>query len=185
VCLTHAAVPPPLPPGEDDAARRLIEHCCRKEAKQPWDLGQPPQKTDRAVRVHVMFTLLMFALATAYRLRWEQAALGAEPVGWQRWRRQLLEPTRDTIIVLAQRWYGIFPRAACALLVGVKLTDGPPGLGTPQAVLTKHGLTAEDSSLDWNFRRMSTVYLTYGFVDTASGIVPSPGENSGGKGFPR
>ena len=33
-----------------------------------WDLGHPPQKTERPVRVHVVFTLLMFALATAYRL---------------------------------------------------------------------------------------------------------------------
>jgi hypothetical protein len=38
-----------------------------------------------------MFTLLMFALATAYRWQDAKAALRAEPVGWQRWRRQLLE----------------------------------------------------------------------------------------------
>ncbi len=30
--------------------------------------GAAPQKTERAVRVHVVFTLLMFALATGYRL---------------------------------------------------------------------------------------------------------------------
>jgi hypothetical protein len=46
-----------------------------------------------------MFTLLMFALATAYRLPCEQEATGSEPVGWQRWRRQLLEQTRDKGIV--------------------------------------------------------------------------------------
>ena len=85
----------------------------------------------------------MFALATAYRLRCERPEVGAEPVGWQRWRRQLLEQTRDKIIVFAQRWYGIFHLAEFALLVGVKLKDVPPGIGTPQEVLAKYALTAE------------------------------------------
>jgi hypothetical protein len=153
VFLTNAAVQQPLHPFDDDDDRRLIEHCCIKEAKPPWDLGHPPQQTGRAVRVHVLFTCLMCALATAYRLRCERAAVGAEPVGGQRWRRQLLEQSRDKIIVFAQRWYGIFHLAAFALLVGVKLKDVPPGMGTPQAVLTKYGLTAEGSSLYWNFRK--------------------------------
>jgi Transposase DDE domain len=143
VFLTNASVQQPLPPFEDYDDRSLIENCCIKEAKQQWDLGHPPQKTGRAVRVHVLFTFLMFALATAYRLRCERAVRGAEPVGWQRWRRQILEQTRDKIIVFAQRWYGIFHLAEFALLVGVKLKDVPPGLGTPQEVLTQYGLTAE------------------------------------------
>jgi hypothetical protein len=54
------------------------------------------------VRVHVMFTLLMFALATAYRLPWEREDRGSDPIGWQRWRRRLLEQTRDQVIVFAQ-----------------------------------------------------------------------------------
>jgi Transposase DDE domain len=65
VFLTNASVAQPLQPFADDDERSLIEHCCIKEAKQQWDLGHPPQKTARAVRVHVLFTLLMFALATA------------------------------------------------------------------------------------------------------------------------
>jgi hypothetical protein len=65
-------------------------------------LKHPPQKTARAVRVHVIFTRLMFALAPAYRLLCEQDATGEEPVGWQRWRRQLMERTRDKVIVFAQ-----------------------------------------------------------------------------------
>jgi hypothetical protein len=143
VFLTNASVQQPLPPFDDYDERSLIENCCIKEAKQQWDLGHPPQKTGRAVRVHVLFTFLMFALATAYRLRCERAAVGAKPVGWQRWRRQVLEQTRDRIIVFAQRWYGIFHLAEFALLVGVKLKDVPPGIGTPQEVLTKYTLTAE------------------------------------------
>jgi hypothetical protein len=82
VFLTNASVQQPLQPCDDYDDRSLIENCCIKEAKQQWDLKHPPQKTARAVRVHVMFTLMMFALATAYRLQCEQDATGDEPVGW-------------------------------------------------------------------------------------------------------
>jgi hypothetical protein len=80
VFLTKASVPQPLPPFDDDD-RSLMEHGGLKEIKQPWDVQHPPQKTARAVRVQVTFTLLMFALATVYRLQREREALGAEPVG--------------------------------------------------------------------------------------------------------
>jgi Transposase DDE domain len=143
VFLTNASVEEPLRPFDDYDDRSLIENCCIKEAKQQWDLGHPPQKTGRAIRVHVVFTLLMFALATAYRLRCEHTELRAEPVGWQRWRRQLLEQTRDQIIVFAQGYYGIFHIAEFVLLVGVKLKDVPPGVGALQELLAKYELTAQ------------------------------------------
>jgi hypothetical protein len=142
VFLTNASVQQPLQPFDDDDDRSLIENCCIKEAKQQWDLKHPPQKTARAVRVHVLFTLLMFALATAYRLRGEQAALGEEPVGWQRWRRQLLEQTRDKVIVFAQGYYGIFHVAEYSLLLGARLKDVPPGIGTLPEILARYRLTA-------------------------------------------
>jgi hypothetical protein len=104
-------------------------------------LGHAPQKTERAVRVHVLFTLLMFALATAYRLQCEREDRGGEPVGWQRWRRQLLEQTREPVIVFAQGSYGIFHLAEYSLLLGVKLKDVPPGIGTRQEILAKYRLT--------------------------------------------
>jgi hypothetical protein len=144
VFLTNASVAKPLQPFDDYDDRSLIENCCIKEAKQQWELGHPPQKTDRAVRVHVMFTRLMFALATAYRLACEREARGEEPVGWQRWRRQLLEQTRDKVIVLAQGYYGIFHLAEYSLLLGVKLKDVPPEVGSRQQVLAKHRLPARD-----------------------------------------
>lgn len=140
VFLTNAPVEQPLQPFDEYDDRSLIENCCIKEAKQQWDLGHPPQKTERAVRVHVLFTLLMFALATAYRLQCEREATGGEPVGWQRWRRQLWEQTREQVIVFAQGYYGIFHLAEYSLLVGVKLKDRPPGIGTRQDVLAKYGL---------------------------------------------
>jgi hypothetical protein len=137
VFLTNAPVEKPLPPFDDDDDRRLIEHCCLKESQQPWSLKHPPQKTARAVRVHVLFTVLMFALATAYRLQAEPDDLGKAPVGWQRWRRQLLQKTRDDVIVCARDCYGIFHMAEYSLLLGVRLKDVSPGSGTRQAILAK------------------------------------------------
>jgi hypothetical protein len=143
VFLTNAAVDKPLQPFDDYDDRSLIENCCIKESKQQWSLQHPPQKTARAVRVHVMFTLLMFALATAYRLQCEQEDTGGAPVGWQRWRRQLLEQTRDLVIIFAEGCYGIFHIAEYSLLLGVKLKDVPPGIGTYQEILAKYRLAGQ------------------------------------------
>jgi hypothetical protein len=101
VFLTNAPVDTPVRPFDDDDDRRLIEHCGLKATTQPWALGPPPQKQDRAVRVPVICTWLICALATAYRLQGEHEARGGAPVGWQRWRRQLLEQTRDRVMVCA------------------------------------------------------------------------------------
>jgi hypothetical protein len=142
VFLTNAPVDKPLQPFDDDDGRSLIENCYIKESKQQWSLKHPPQKTARAVHVHVIFTVLMFALATAYRLQCERADMGKEPVGWQRWRRQLLKQTRDHIIVFAQDYYGIFHMAEYSWLLGVKLKDVPPGIGTRQDIVAKYRLAA-------------------------------------------
>jgi hypothetical protein len=142
VFLTNASVEQPLKPFDAYDDRSLIENCCIKEAKQQWALGHPPQKTARAVRMPVMFTLLMFALATGYRLPCEREAMEGGPVGWQRWWRQLLEQTRDKVIVFAQGYYGIFHLAEYSLLLGVRLKDMPPGIGTRSAVLAKYDITA-------------------------------------------
>ncbi len=144
VFLTNVSVAKPLQPCDADDDRRLIEHGGIKEAMQQWELGHPPQKHARAVCVHVMFTRLMFALATAYRLECECAATGEEPVGWQRWRRQLLEQTRDKVIVFAQGSYGIFHLAEYSLLLGVQLKDVPPEIGSRQQVLATYRLPARD-----------------------------------------
>ena len=104
---TNAPVDKPLQPFDEYDDRRRIENCDSKESKQQWSLQQPPQKTARAVHVHVLFTLLLFALGTAYRWPCAQEAIGREPVGWQRWRRQLLEQTRDLVIVCAEGCDGI------------------------------------------------------------------------------
>jgi hypothetical protein len=142
VFLTNAPVDKPLQPFDDYDERSLIENCCIKESKQQWSVKHPPQKTARAVRVHVLFTLLLFTLATAYRLQCERADTGGEPVGWQRWRRRLLQQTRDHVIVFAQDCDGIFHIAEDSLLLGVKLKDVPPGIGTRRDILAKYKLAA-------------------------------------------
>ena len=81
-------------------------------------------------------------ISVAYRRQCEREATGGEPVGWQRWRRQLLEQTRDQVIVFAQGGYGIFHLAEHSLLLGIKLKDTPPGIGTRSEVLAKYRLIA-------------------------------------------
>ena len=61
-----------------------------------------------------------------------------------RWRRQLLEQTREKVIVFAQGCYGIFHLAEYSLLVGVKLKDPPPGIGTRQDILAKYRLITRE-----------------------------------------
>jgi hypothetical protein len=157
---TKALVEKPRRVLDDDADRRRRETCGLKEAKQPGDLGHPPPKPDRAVRVHGLCTRLRFALATASRLPYARKARGEEPVGWQRWRRQLLEPNRAQVSVLAQGYDGIVHVAESSWLWGARLKDVPPGLGTLQKVLAHYGLTKRGSPLCWNLRNAVRWHLT-------------------------
>jgi hypothetical protein len=140
VFLTNEAVAKPLHIFDTYDDRRLIENCCLTESKPAWNLKPPPKKTARAVQVHVLFTLALCALATAYRLRAEQAAVGDEPGGWQRWRRQLSQQHRDNVLIFAQGWYGILHVAEYSLLLGVRLREPPPEVGNRRDVLKKYGL---------------------------------------------
>lgn len=63
VFLTHTPVDKLLQPFDDDDKRSIIEHGYIKESKQQWGLKHPPQKTARVMQVHVIFSLLRFALA--------------------------------------------------------------------------------------------------------------------------
>jgi hypothetical protein len=140
VFLTNLSVKEPLKPFDDYDDRSLIENCCIKENKQAWNLKHPPQKTERAIQVHVFFTLAIFGLATAYRQLAERAALGQEPLGWKRWRRQLIQQNRNKVIIFAGGYYGIFHVAEYSLLLGVTLKEPPPEIGSTQDVLKKYGL---------------------------------------------
>lgn len=68
VFLTNASMSKPLHPFGDDDDRSLMEDYCLTGVKRQWDVSHPPQKTERALRVQVLFTLLIFAVAPAYRM---------------------------------------------------------------------------------------------------------------------
>ena len=50
---------------------------------------------------------------------------------------------RDMMIIFAGAYDGIFHIAEYSLLLGVKLKDLPPGIGTCQQILAKYGLAAQ------------------------------------------
>jgi hypothetical protein len=89
-----------------------------------------------------MFAVLLCASATAYRLHCAPEETGGEPVGWQRWRRQLLEQTRDMVIIFAGTSDGVLPIAEYPRRLGVKLKDLPPGIGAHQQIFATYGLAA-------------------------------------------
>ena len=95
------------------------------------------------MRVQVLFPWLWFALAPASRRPCELADTGGEPLGWQRWRRQLLEQSRDQVLVFAQKGYGIFHMAESSWRLGGNSKDRPPALGTGPQILAKYGPTAQ------------------------------------------
>jgi hypothetical protein len=141
VLRTKAAGDKPVPPVDEDDDRRRLEHGWIKASTPQWRVKPPPQNTARAVSVPVLVTGRMFALATAYRRPCEHADPAGEPVGWQRWRRQLLEQARDHVIVFAQGCYGIFQLAEYSLRLGGNSKDRPPGIGTRPQLLATYRLT--------------------------------------------
>jgi hypothetical protein len=64
-------------------------------------------------------------------------------MGWQRWRCHFLEQMRELVIVFARGAFGIFHLAEHSLLVGVKLKDVPPAIGTRQDILSKYRLISQ------------------------------------------
>jgi hypothetical protein len=58
VFLTNAPVDQPMQPFDANDDRRRLENCAIQESQPPWRVPHPPQKTARAVHVHVLFTLL-------------------------------------------------------------------------------------------------------------------------------
>jgi hypothetical protein len=46
-------------------------------------------------------------------------------------------------MVLAQGYYGIFHLAEYSLLLGVRLKDKPPGIGSYHDTLAKYGLSSQ------------------------------------------
>jgi hypothetical protein len=61
-----------------------------------------------------------------------------------------MEQDRDKVIVFAQGAYGILHIAVFALLMGAKLKDVPPALGSRREILAQYSLPPKALSLCWN-----------------------------------
>jgi len=156
VYLTNGPVSDPFVIFDTYDWRSVIENGIFKEGKYPWHLGRFPKKTEAAVVVHCHFTVLVMALATAFRLWQAQQALspaqetdtppslstallGGE--GTARWRLRLKEENRDKVIVFFADTYGIFHLAELAILSRVRLHRLPSHLGSPQAILQRYDIS--------------------------------------------
>jgi hypothetical protein len=156
VYLTNGPVSDPFVVFDTYDWRSVIENGIFKEGKHPWHLGRFPKKTEAAVVVHCHSTVLVMALATAFRLWQAQQAispaqetdtrpslstalLGGE--GTARWRLRLKEENRDKVIVFFADAYGIFHLAELAILLGVRLHRLPSSLGSRQAILQRYDIS--------------------------------------------
>jgi hypothetical protein len=86
--------------------------------------------------------MLIFALATAYRLPCEQDDTGKEPVGWQHCHRQLFEQTWALVRVFANDCYGAFHIREYSLLLEVDIKNRRAVVGTHRRILATQRLIA-------------------------------------------
>jgi hypothetical protein len=146
VDLTNGSAQDAFAVFDTDDGRSLIENGLFREGKGPWLLEPAPQKNENAVIVHVVFTMAVMALATAYRLWNRQQELGEQETpetgiallegeGTTAWRRRLLQENRDKVIVFVGDYYGIFHAAEFAILAGLRIK--------PNGILPKWGLPAD------------------------------------------
>jgi len=152
VYLTNGSVEHPLEAFDDYDDRSIIENGLWREANQAWDFGHYPQRNEAGVVVHVFFTLVVMALAMAYRL-WKEREKKApeEPFaapllkgqGARAWRRELKAENRNKVIVFVQKSYGIFHVAEFSVLAGLRIRAMgiPPELGSPVDILARYGLS--------------------------------------------
>lgn len=133
-----------------------MENCLFREGKGPWNLLEHfSQRNEQGVLTQVFFTATVQALATAYRLwerqqelRAEEPETTAEPLDYsllggedaQRWRRRLKQENRNKLIVFVGEHYGIFHSTEFAVLVGLRVKEMPPELGTRADILARFDL---------------------------------------------
>ena len=70
-------------------------------------------------------------------LAWSHEQLAGE--GPLRWRRQLQQENRDQVIVFVGHQYGIFHASELLVLLGVRVRDLPPHLGSRDDILRRYG----------------------------------------------
>jgi hypothetical protein len=125
--------------------RSLIEISLNKEAKQNWHLEHAPKHTRQAMSNHVFMVLTMMAVTRAYRAYQERLDAdpeekkpAADPLGFRRWRRKVLEENADKVIVFVGEKYAVLPLVDLCVLVStttVRIRGAPPR----EAILSQYG----------------------------------------------
>ena len=135
VFLTTLSVLKPLKIIEKYSLRSLIENTAFRELKQGWHLGAIPKKTRNAVTAHIFLTLCMYNMTNAYRTDLGEKLTGK---GIRRYRIETFKETRQKIVIIAGKYYGIFDIEEYAILVG-----NPPEVFwniDPEKVRRQYGL---------------------------------------------
>jgi hypothetical protein len=104
VFLTNLSVSRPMKIIEQYDLRSEIENQGFRELKQGYHLLKYPQKTEAAVRAHVVLTLIVYSLVNAYKS--EQGQRLAH-LGIRRWRRKQMGQSIHKMIVYYEGIYGI------------------------------------------------------------------------------
>jgi hypothetical protein len=142
VFLTNEDVSKPFVAYDKYDDRSIIENCLFKESKQAWNLKSYPSKTEKGVKVHIIMTMLVFALVAAYRF-WNEKdnkLAESESLGIARWKRKIMMENQDKAIVFYKDNYAVLFMAEIMMLSGFKIKDKPEGVGDINDVLGKYGL---------------------------------------------
>jgi hypothetical protein len=115
--------------------RSLIEVPLNKEAKQNWHLEHAPMHTRNAMSNHVFMVLALMATTRAYRAYQERLETdpdekrpATDPLGFRRWRRQVLNENADKVIVFVGEKFAILPLEDFCILASptIRIRGAPP-----------------------------------------------------------
>ena len=126
--------------------RSLIENCLWREEKQKWYLKNPPKRTAEGVAVHTFLTMTVFALATAFRYwnkdQQKKIEVG-KTTGIQLFWRELRMKNRNKVLIFKGDKYGVFYLSEIMRLVGFRIKDADPGVGSRSQIMRKYGISRE------------------------------------------
>jgi hypothetical protein len=148
VILTNAPVDKPLKVYDRYDARSEIENGQFREAKQAWFIERPARNTADAFRSHVYLTLVIMALAAAFRTWMDQQdklAKEGKETGIRKFREQVKQQNGNKLIVFDEDRYAIFDTYEVFILCGTTVLK-PTGVRetiSKQDILIKYGVSLE------------------------------------------
>ncbi len=126
VYLTNIEVKKPMWIVDYYGDRSLIENGTFRTGKQYWSLKHPPKRTAKGMTIHIVFTMMVIALTTAfrnYKTKEEKAEQKGKETGIARYRRAIYAEGQDKVIVFHENRYGIFYMHEVLVLMGRKVKD--------------------------------------------------------------